>query len=54
MNMAPDLPFLNIYNRFTNEMIRVSWTNIVACLWAQRITVLNNIATCLRAWLNSA
>jgi len=23
MNMALDLPFLNIYNRFTNEMIRV-------------------------------
>jgi len=32
MNITPDLPFLNIYNPFTNERICYTWTNIVACL----------------------
>ena len=26
-------------------------TNIVACLWTQRITLVNKLATSLRAWL---
>jgi len=50
-NITLDLPFLNIHNPFTNERISYTWTNIVACLLTQRITLLNKLATCLRAWL---
>ena len=30
-----------------------SWTNIVTCLWAQRITLLNKLTTCLMACYSS-
>ena len=35
---------------FSEEVV-YTCTNIVACLWTQRITLLNILATCLRAWL---
>ena len=28
-----------------------TWTNIFACIWTQRMTLLNILATCLRVWL---
>ena len=30
-----------------------TWTNIVACLWTQRITLLYKLATCLRVGYSS-
>ena len=40
MNITPDLPFLSIHNPFTNERMRYNWTNIIACLPTQWITLL--------------
>ena len=50
-NITPDLPFLNIHYPFTNKRITYASTNIVACLWSQKINLLSILATCLRAWL---
>ena len=47
INITPDLPFLNIHNPFTNERISVH----VYLDKHSRITLLNQLATCLRAWL---
>ena len=55
MSIMPDLPFLNIHNPFTNESISdYTWTNIVACLRTQRITLLHKLTTCLTVIIASA
>ena len=51
INIMPDLPFLNIYYPFTNKRTSYTWTNIVSCFWTQTISLLNKLATCIRAWL---
>jgi len=51
MNITSDLKFLNIHYPSPMKGLAYTWTNIAACLWTQRITLLNKLATCLRAWL---
>jgi len=46
MNITPDL---NIHDQFTNERISINLDK--HSLWTQKITLLNKLATCLRAWL---
>jgi len=46
INITPGLQFLNIRNPFTNEMISVNLDKK-----SRTITLLNKLATCLKAWL---